>query len=378
VTSGEADRDLRSRDALLNDVDAVIWEADADTGLFTFVSERARDVLGLAPQALVDGPDLWADHVHPGDRDLVVRTFLEQTTAARAHDLEYRFVRDDGDVVWLHGIGHTVVDPQGRPRAIRGLWIDVTARHRGEAGARDEDAPPAGRETPIPTEALGAGTSLLAAAAHDLRTPIAAILGLALTLEHHPIGEHDARDMAERIAANARRLDRMVSDLLDVDRAMRGRLAPSPQPVDLGALVARVVRDFEAVDPSRVSVTTEDVVVAVDPGKAERIVAGLLENAVRRGPVGTSICVEVRAESGGGTVDVKDRGPDISAEERRAILQPLLVAPGSDQAHGTRIAIALVATLAKLHGGRLSVHAHDGSTSFRVWLPATSGIGSCG
>ena len=73
--------------------------------------------------------------------------------------------------------------------------------------------------------------TFLQAVSHDLRTPLAAILGLAITLERGDVHleEDDARDLARRIAENARRLDRLVTNLLDLDRLARGhRVAEAP------------------------------------------------------------------------------------------------------------------------------------------------------
>jgi PAS domain S-box-containing protein len=361
VTTSGPGGDLRSLKALVDDLDAVVWEADATTGRFTFVSGAAGRILGFPPRAFIDEPDLWADHLHPDDRDVVLREFLAETAGPGEHDLEYRFCRGDGAIVWLRGVGHAIVDEHGRPRAVRGLMFDVT-RHA------------AAEERPEPVRARG--SSLLAAAAHDLRTPLAAILGLALTLERHPLEADDARDLAERIAVSARTLDRMITNLLDLERISRGGLEPQLAAVDLGALVARMVGDSDVLGAHRVSVDTEEVVVEVDLAKAERIVGGLLENAARRTPPDAPIRVRVRAESGGALIDVEDHGPDVPADERRAILGPLTGSSEADRSHGARIAIALVAALAELHGGRISVHGLEGGgTSFRVWLPVRSMAG---
>ena len=79
--------------------------------------------------------------------------------------------------------------------------------------------------------------TFLQAVSHDLRTPLAAILGLAITLERGDVElepQDDAKDLARRIAGNARKLDRLVTDLLDLDRLARGIIEPKLQPTDVG------------------------------------------------------------------------------------------------------------------------------------------------
>src|SRR5204862_3927072 len=125
--------------------------------------------------------------------------------------------------------------------------------------------------------------TFLQAVSHDLRTPLAAILGLAITLERGEIqlDESDARDLARRIAENARRLDRLVTNLLDLDRLARGIITPKLQPTDVGTLVRRVVAGSDLIAASRLRTAIASVTIPADAAKGERIVENLLAHAVR-------------------------------------------------------------------------------------------------
>jgi PAS domain S-box-containing protein len=352
----------RLRD-LVGDLDVVIWEADAATGRFTFVSEGATDILGYAPEALIEDPDLWADRLHPADRDGVLREFLAETAGPHAHDLEYRFERPDGGIVWLRGIGHAVTDGRGTPIAVRGLMIDITRRKLAELPADPERERSAGVADPR--------ESLLSAVSHDLRSPLAAILGLAVTLERQDLDAGDSKDLAARIAANARRLDRMVTDLIDLERLARGKATLALLLVDVGALARRVVGDAGSVAGREVRLATgESLVAEVDGSKVERIVEALLDNAARRSAAGDPIRVAVRAESGGVLIEVEDGGPVLSAGERRDAFRAAHRPRSTGaSAAGETIGLALVGGFAELHGGRASIEGHEAATSFRVWLP---------
>ena len=89
-------------------------------------------------------------------------------------------------------------------------------------------------------------TTFLQAVSHDLRTPLAAILGLAVTMERDDIDitEDENRDMARRIASNARKLDRIVTDFLDLDRLNRGLAEPHFEPIDVGGADPRDRREL--------------------------------------------------------------------------------------------------------------------------------------
>ena len=98
--------------------------------------------------------------------------------------------------------------------------------------------------------------TFLQAVSHDLRTPLAAILGLAVTLERADLElrDEDARDMARRIAVNARKLDRMVNDLLDLDRLARGIVEPKRHATDVGDLVSPLVSESDLAAQGRIEV----------------------------------------------------------------------------------------------------------------------------
>ena len=126
--------------------------------------------------------------------------------------------------------------------------LDITERK--EAEEQLERALEVEREATHALRALDEmKNTFLQAVSHDLRTPLAAILGLAVTLERGDVDleAEETHDLARRIAANARKLDRLVTDLLDLDRLARGIVEPKLLPTDVGALVRRVVAESELV-----------------------------------------------------------------------------------------------------------------------------------
>jgi two-component system, OmpR family, sensor histidine kinase KdpD len=213
--------------------------------------------------------------------------------------------------------------------------------------------------------------TFIAAVSHDLRTPLAAILGLAVTLQKQSLDHDQINELAGRIATNARKLDRMVTDLLDLDRISRGMVAPDLRSVNLGKAVAGVVGESELIAGREVSVEVEDVVVQVDAAMVERIVENLLANAVRHTPLDSRIWVRVRSEAGGPVIIVEDEGPGVPPEQRQEIFEPFHQAAATDRTAGVGVGLALVARFAELHGGRAWVEdGQYGGASFHVWLPA--------
>jgi signal transduction histidine kinase len=216
-------------------------------------------------------------------------------------------------------------------------------------------------------------TTFMQAVSHDLRTPLASVLGFAVTLERHHLAlpAEQVEELLSRLASNARRLDRIVVDLLDLDRLSRGAAEPHCEPTDLAKLAERVVGELDGLAGRPVSVEAPPLVAAVDAAKVERILENLLTNAVRHTAAGTAVWVRVAAGDGGVLIAVEDAGPGVPAALREAVFQPFRRGPStSPHAPGSGVGLALVARFAALHGGRAWVEERrGGGASFRVALP---------
>ncbi len=214
--------------------------------------------------------------------------------------------------------------------------------------------------------------TFLHAVSHELRTPLTSVLGIALTLQRDDVelqGD-EQRELIGRLASNARRLDALLRDLLDLDRLDRGILDPKLEPADLGELVRRVVSDMELLKPRRVQLQTPSVTATVDPAKVERIVENLLANAVRHTPDEAAIWVRVEAVDEGAEITVEDDGPGVSPELQTLVFEPFHQAPETGPSPGLGIGLSLVARFAELHRGRAWVDERPGGgASFHVFLP---------
>ncbi|AYH41808.1 diguanylate cyclase [Azoarcus sp. DN11] len=119
---------------LVNTTDGIVWEADARTFAFTFVSRKAESLLGY-PVADWEQPGFWVEHLHPEDREWASQYCASCTGRLEPHRFEYRFITADGRIVWLEDIV-TVVAEDGAPKLLRGLMVDITARREAELEVR--------------------------------------------------------------------------------------------------------------------------------------------------------------------------------------------------------------------------------------------------
>ena len=118
--------------SLVQGVDAIVWEADAATWQFTFMSQRAEAVLGYPVEQWLKEPDFWVNHLHPDDREQAVASCRAAIAEGRENDFEYRAVAADGRVVWLRDIVHLVRDAKGQVRQLRGVMVDITKQKQAE------------------------------------------------------------------------------------------------------------------------------------------------------------------------------------------------------------------------------------------------------
>ncbi len=130
-----AEAALRATEArlqdLVHDLDAIIWEAEAEGPRFLFVSRQAEKILGYPAEAWIRTPSFWAQLVHPEDRGRATRAHLGALRAgARPYELEFRMIAADGREIWMRCRARFVEGREGR--RVRGIFTDVTARKRAE------------------------------------------------------------------------------------------------------------------------------------------------------------------------------------------------------------------------------------------------------
>lgn len=218
-------------------------------------------------------------------------------------------------------------------------------------------------------------SSFLTTVSHELRTPLTSVVGYAVTLEKRgdDLPAEVRSDAVRRLATNARKLERLVLDLLDLDRLGRGALKPELAPADVGKLVSRVVEESD-LGGRPVEVEAEPVVAAVDARKVERIADYLLANTAKHTPPGTRVWVRVRPSGDGVLIAVDDEGPGVPEELKKAIFEPFRHGASDGTSPGAGIGLSLVAELARAHGGRAWVGDRPGGgASFRVYLPGAPG-----
>jgi PAS domain S-box-containing protein len=117
---------------LVEEVDAILWRADVETGRYTFVSRRAEELLGYPTSSWIDDPDFWADRLHPEDREWATAHRRKQLREGRDHEAEYRLVAAGGHPIWFREIVRVLRPGPDRPAMLCGLMVNVSKRKKVE------------------------------------------------------------------------------------------------------------------------------------------------------------------------------------------------------------------------------------------------------
>lgn len=214
---------------------------------------------------------------------------------------------------------------------------------------------------------------LLATISHELRTPISTILTDSTNMLRTQEMNSSVRYRVEAIATEARRLNRLLADMLDLARIESGALHLTLEPVQVGDAVAAASERLKRIAPDRQvewDPKESGVSVLADWTSLGQVFDNLLDNANRFAPAGTPITVRVSQEEPGRVaIRVIDRGPGVPADMRERLFNRFVRGP-SDAGDGTGLGLSIVRGLVEAHAGSIVLEdAKPGETTFRFTIP---------
>lgn len=219
-------------------------------------------------------------------------------------------------------------------------------------------------------------SDLVATVAHELRSPLTGIKGFSSTLltKWDRFSDDQRQLMLETIDADADRLTRLITELLDAARIEAGRLALRREGVHVPELVAHVLTSAGSGDGLIGALDAEDDVPMIwaDRDRLLQVFTNLVENAIRHG-LGLRR-VSIAAEGEGVRIDVLDEGPGIAAEDRPRVFSRFWRSgPGA----GSGLGMYIVAGIVDEHGGSISIEdGNERGATVRVWLPVSKPVAS--
>jgi two-component system, LuxR family, sensor kinase FixL len=344
-----------------------------DEGRISFADNAVAELSGHAAEDLVGRPVEVL--VPPGQHAVHEQDRRRYADAPRSRSMGAPL-----DIMLRHRDGHDIpVDISLSPVEVQQRRYVVAAirddSERREAMRATQRALEREREASAKLrEADETKNAFIRAVSHELRTPLTVVQGMASTLDERllEMPEEQVAQVASSLARAARRLNTLLTDLLDVDRLTRGVVEANRRTVDVAELARRTLeRSVPAQTPVRLE-GPDHLDAEVDAAQVERMLENLIVNAVRHTAPGTPVTVswQRHGPSGGVLLGVDDEGPGIDPQLRERIFAPFVQGDTRRHDPGTGIGLSLVAQFARLHDGEVWVQERPGGGSaFRVLLP---------
>jgi two-component system sensor histidine kinase KdpD len=235
------------------------------------------------------------------------------------------------------------------------------------------------RHEALETEALRRSdtvkTAVIRAVSHDLRTPLATMataLG-GLSGDAGELDEHSRAELFETLRLELDRLTHLVDNLLDLSRLQAGAAAPAPELWSADELIGSALEGLPGSDRVDVNVPADLPPARVDASQVQRVLANVLENALRLTPAGDPVTLRATATRRELLIRVVDRGPGVPEAERERIFEPFHT--GAGRAGGAGLGLAIARGFATANGGRLWVESHEGQgATFTLALPTEAAV----
>jgi len=362
------DRDSRLR-GLANSTPGVVFQfyarTDGTRGTH-FVSEQARDVLGIAPDR-TDFYERFLEHVPAAHRQDVLQSIEGALDDEVPWQCEFPYEKPTGERIWL--LGTSTPDARARELVFNGLLLDITERKEAETQLRK-----AKQEA---EEASQVKTAMLANVSHEVRTPLTSILGFSELLTDRLSGPLER--FARRTYESSRRLSDTLNSILQLSKLEAGVATLDREVVSLSGVLRETV---DLLGPK-----AEEKAIAIEVESAEAAVVGhwnedalrrisrnLLENAIKFTPNGGRVDVRTRQEEAAAVLEVEDNGIGIREDLVPEIFQAFRQESEglSREYEGSGLGLSIVRHLVEEHSGTIEVRTEKGrGTCFVVRLPTS-------
>lgn len=361
----EALRESEQRYRLLAEgLPQMIWIAGAE-GHFEYCNQHWYDYTGLTPeQTLGDG---WLIALHPDDRSRTVARWQKAAEIVESYKVEYRQRHQDGQYRWhLASVG-PVCSKQGNVIKWLGTAIDIEERKQTEAErtrllAYEQAARAASEAARSAAERSNRiKDEFLAVLSHELRTPLNPILGWAKILRTRQVDAATITRAIEIIERNAMVQTRLIEDLLDVSRIIRGKLSLTISPVNLGSVLEAALDTVslaaQAKSIEMYSSRDECAIISGDASRLQQVIWNLLSNAVKFTPTGGRVDIQLKCFGKHAQIRVSDTGKGIDPDFLPYVFDYFRQENSSTTRAfgGLGLGLAIVRQVVELHGGTVQV-----------------------
>ena len=329
-------------------------------------SEEQFRLYGLDPAAGVPSMERVYEMIHPDDQELMRETRRRNQNGEATEPAEYRIVRPDGEVRWVHREIEVLSDSDGRPTKFFSTQQDVTERKQGEFALKQAKE--------IAEEATKMKSSFLAMMSHEIRTPMNGVMAMAEMLDQTDLTD-DQHGMSSVIRSSANALLTIINDILDFSKIEAGKLDIETVPFSL----VETIEGAGELISGRAEERGIDLVVdldpalpdalAGDPARLRQVLLNLMGNAVKFTEAG-HVTLRVSALPSGGAplrlrFEIADTGIGLTEDQRARLFQPFVQADSSTSRKygGTGLGLSICHRLCVMMGGAIGVDSIPGEGS---------------
>ena len=332
------------------------------------VNPRMAALMRVDPPQMIGKP--VSAFLDPGEFNRVFELFQPLWKGAvDTIESDSRAVRGDRTSAWLHWSATTVRNSAGRIEYFLAMYEDIDAQHAANEAAT---AHLAGIERLNQLK-----SEFITLVSHEFRTGLVGIQGFSEMIRDSDLTVEDVKAFAADINKDAQRLNRMINDMLDLDRIEAGRLTLRMESVEINTVLQEAVERARASSEHHTITADLDStrpVAHCDADRVAQIIANLLTNAVKYSPDGGEIVVSSLERKGFVEIGVRDHGLGIAPEfAKRLFSRYERYEKTSGKIIGTGLGLAIARQIVEMHGGRIWVDSTLGAGSeFRFTLPVAA------
>ncbi len=347
---------------------------DAQVMPLVHLHQRMEEWLGYPISEWERDPRFSFQLMHPDDREGVRKHHDETTVSGAPYRAEYRMLAKDGRQIWVRDEAVLVRGDDGEPLYWLGFLFDITDLKRAEAEVTDALAGQLAANVEL-ARVSEAKSEIVSMISHEFRTPLTSIQGYSELLIDETLTPEEIRGFAATINANARRLARMIQEVLNLDRLESGQVEPRRERVNLNEITDDVIDSLRSTTGRHTFVTHFDPELPLITGDSDllaQVVTNLVANAIKYAPAGGAVTLSTERRPDAVQLTVSDEGLGIPDDALETIFSRYSRIQRPEQQHieGTGLGLPIARQIVELHGGSIWAESRrDTGARLHVLLP---------
>lgn len=293
----------QSVESLINTIDGIVWECDASTFNFVFISDKVINILGYTPDEWINDPHFWRNHIYQEDKEWVQSYCKIKVDENLDHDFEYRMIAKNGKIVWLRDIVNIIYD-KGKPAMLRGIMIDITRskEYENEINTSFE----------IVSEQNKRLLNFSYIVSHNLRSHTSNIASIVSFLETTD-SEEEKNEMLQLLKTVSNSLGETMLHLNEVIN-IRTNIGLLLEPLNLNEYISTVLNVLsEQITKNDIAIINQvplDSIINYNPAYLESILFNIISNSIRYRHCEreTIITISFRMENNLKYLEISDNG----------------------------------------------------------------------